>query len=306
MPLRLALCAASLLAAATGFQGAQPPPDGRIAAILARVSEEAEVFRMTAVKMLAQETLEQRALQPPRRFRPRLGKAPLQPPKPEYRTRVIVSEYGFSTFQAAPKALHELRQVVSVDGRRVASQEKARRTLTIGLRSEDDALKKRMLEAFEKHGLVGAVTDFGQVLLLFARRRLDDYTFRLEGGGMVGAEAATILHFQQRGGPGALLIFEKRKAIHQPLEGQLWVRRSDWRPLRVVLRSATKEGERVTRHEATVDYDLSHHGVLVPVSVVHRQFAGPNLVVENVFRYSPFRLFSADSEMKFSEPAPEK
>lgn len=296
----LPVCAASLLAAA-GFQGPPPPRDGPIASILARVSEEAEVFRMTAPNMLAQETFQQRAFKP-HRFRPRLGNAALQPPKPEYRTRVIVSEYGYSTFKDAPNALHEFRQVVSVDGRRLASQEKARRTLTIGLRSEDDALKKRMLENFEKHGLLGAVTDFGQILLLFGRRRLDDYTFRREGGGMVGAEAATILHFEQRGGSGALLIFEKRTAIHRPLEGELWVRRSDSRPLRVVLRSSTKDGDRVTRHEATVDYDLSHHGVLVPVSVVHRQFVGPDLVVENVFRYSPFRLFSADTEMKFTDP----
>ena len=301
----LPVCAASLLTAA-GLQGPPPSRDGQIASILARVSEEAGVFQATAPKMISQETFQQRALKPPRRFRPRLGNAALQPPKPEYRTRTIVSEYGYSTFRDAPNALHEFRQVVSVDGRPLASQEKARRTLTMGLRSEDDALKKRMLEDFEKHGLVGAVTDFGQVLLLFGRRQLDDYTFRLEGDGMVGAEAATILHFEQRGGAGGLVIFEKRKAIHQPLEGQLWVRRADSRPLRVVLRTTTKDGDRVTRHEASVDYELSHHGVLVPVSVVHRQFVGSNLVVENVFRYSPFRLFSADTEMKFTDPAPAK
>jgi hypothetical protein len=301
----LPVCAASLLAAA-GLQGPPPPRDDPIASILARVSEEAEVFRVTAPNMLSQETFQQRALKPLRRFRPRLGNAALQPPKPEYRTRAIVSEYGYSTFRDAPNALHEFRQVVSIDGRPLASQEKARRTLTIGLRSEDDALKKRMLENFEKHGLLGAVTDFGQILLLFGRRRLDDYTFRLEGGGLLGAEAATILHFEQHGGSGALVICEKRKAIHQPLEGQLWVRSSDSRPLRVVLRSTTKDGDRVTRHEATVDYDLSHHGVLVPVSVVHRQFVGPDLVVENVFRYSSFRMFSADTDMKFTDPAPAK
>lgn len=301
----LPVCAASILAAA-GFQSPPPPRAGSIASILARVSEEAEAFRTMAPNLLAQETFQQRALKPPRRFRPRLGNAALQPPKPEYRTRAIVSEYGYATFRDAPNALHEFRQVVSVDGRRIASQEKARRTLTIGLRSEDDALKKRMLENFEKHGLRGAVTDFGQILLLFGRRRLDDYTFRVEGSGMVGAEAATILHFEQRGGSGALLIFEKRRAMHQPLEGQLWVRRSDSRPLRVVLRSTTKDGERVTRHEATVDYVFSSHGVLVPVSVVHRQFVGPDLVVENVFRYSPFRMFSTDTEMQFTDPAPAK
>jgi hypothetical protein len=40
--------------------------------------------------------------------------------------------------------------------------------------------------------------------------------------------------------------------------------------------------------------------------VVYRQFAGADLMVENVFNYSPFRLFTADTEMKFDEPAPPK
>jgi hypothetical protein len=39
---------------------------------------------------------------------------------------------------------------------------------------------------------------------------------------------------------------------------------------------------------------------------VHRQFVGPDLVVENVFRYSSFRMFSADTDMKFTDPAPAK
>ena len=46
---------------------AQPP----LSKILARVSEEAEVLQQNAPKILTQETLEQRALMPPSRFRPR-------------------------------------------------------------------------------------------------------------------------------------------------------------------------------------------------------------------------------------------
>jgi hypothetical protein len=108
-----------------------------------------------------------------------------------------------------------------------------------------------------------------------------------------------ILSFRQRGGDGSLLIFEKRKAIHLPLEGRLWARRSDSRPLRVELHSTRKEGEVEIRDEATVDYTVNAHGVSAPASVVHRQFAGATMVVENVFRYSPFRVFSVDAEIKF-------
>ena len=43
--------------------------------ILARVSEEAEVFRHVAPEVLAEETLTQRGVKPPGRFRPRVGAA---------------------------------------------------------------------------------------------------------------------------------------------------------------------------------------------------------------------------------------
>jgi hypothetical protein len=56
----------------------------------------------------------------------------------------------------------------------------------------------------------------------------------------------------------------------------------------------------VIRDEATVEYTLSSHGALTPVSVVHRQWNGSELVVENSFRYSAFRKFAADAEIKFN------
>jgi len=77
--------------------------------VLSRVSEEAEAFRLAAPRLLAREKLVQRVLQPPARFRPRLGNAPLEPPKPQYLTREVISEYGFASFRDAPGALHESR-----------------------------------------------------------------------------------------------------------------------------------------------------------------------------------------------------
>jgi hypothetical protein len=303
MRARFALYAASVLAFVPGAQTAPPPRDTRIARILSRVSEEAGVFLATAPKMLSQETLEQRALIPPRRFRSRFGPAARETPKPEYRTRTVLSEYGFAGFKNSPNALHEFRQPVSVDGRNLATPQKAARALARGLRSDDDALKKRMLERFEQYGLRGAVADFGQILLLFTRHRLGDYTFSITGQARIGAETATILSFKQHAGSANLLVFENGRAIHQPLEGEIWIRRGDSLPLRIKLRSAIQEGATVTRHEATVDYVPTRHGALAPVSVVHREYAGSTLLAENVCRYSSFRLFSADTELQFNEPA---
>ena len=53
--------------------------------------------------------------------------------------------------------------------------------------------------------------------------------------------------------------------------------------------------------EATVDYVMTQHGFLAPASVVHRQTVASQLVVENLFQYSPFRRFAADTDIKFTE-----
>jgi hypothetical protein len=280
-------------------------PDDPIGRILARVSEEAEVFRQMAPRLIARETLVQRALKPPPRFRPRIGQAALQPPKPEYRTREIVSEYAFSNFKDSPGALREFRQIETIDGRKIVTAAKARETLAAGMRNDDERAKRRMIETFEKHGLTGAAADFGQVLLLFARSRLTDYSFTLQGDDRIGADQAVILAFAQHAGSGSLVIFQTRKALHIPLAGELWVRQRDGLPLRVVLRSTRNEGFEEVRDEASVDYVMTPHGVLAPVAVVHREFFAAEMRAENVFRYSPFRLFAAEADIKFTE-APDR
>jgi hypothetical protein len=272
--------------------------------MLARVSEEAEVFRQMAPRLIARETLVQRALKAPPRFRPRIGQAALQPPKPEYRMREIVSEYAFSNFKDSPGALHEFRQVETIDGRKLVAAAIARETLAAGMLSEDDRVKRRMVETFEKHGLTGAAADFGQVLLLFTRGRLNDYSFSLQGEDRIGADTASIVRFSQRAGSGSLSIFQTRKTVHMPLAGELWIRQKDGLLLRVVLRSVWNEGSTEVRDDASVDYVMTQHGVLAPAAVVHREFTADAMRAENVYRYSPFRLFAADADIKFSEGAP--
>lgn len=267
--------------------------------MLDRLAEEAEVFARMAPKLLARETLRQRALQPPRRFRPRVGKAATEAPKPEYRTREIVSEYTYGTLRESPNVLHEFRQVISVDGRQVAQPDRARRKLIAGLRSPDDRVKRRLLEEFERYGLRAAATDFGQLIMLFAPRRLAGYSFQLEGRERVGAEPTVILRFRQTGGSESLTIFEKGEAIRQAVEGRIWLRDPDGLPLRISLESKRVQGSDTIMDQGTVDYVMSPHGVVVPASVVRRRLVGEVLVVEDVFQYSAFRMFAADSEVKF-------
>ncbi len=291
-----------LAMALVGAAAAEPP---RLDDILSRIAEEAEVFARSAPQAFAEEKLEQRARLGTPRFRPRMGDSALKPPPVRFQTREIISEYGFAALKESPNVLHELRQVVSVDGRPVLSRERARRSLSLGIRSEDDQVKKRMLLEFEKHGLIGTVVDFGQMLLLFSKRRLSQYQFTVEGTTRIGADEVAVVGYRQVGGTQSLTVFEGREALHQLLNGRIYVRLPDLAPVRMTTSAARQKGNDTIRDEAEVDYAMSPHAVMLPVAVVHRQFWGKELMAENIFHYSAFRRFSAESEIKFTEVPPE-
>jgi hypothetical protein len=265
-----------------------------------RIAEEAEVFAHAARSVLSEETLQQRTRKPVR-FHPRVVAPTAQ--AEQFLTREIVSEYGYSSFKDSPAALHEFRTVVSVDGKKVLAIEKARRSLTLGVRSTDDGVKKQMLRDFEKHGLVGAATDFGQLILLFSKRRLSDYEFAVAGQDRIGADTAAVLSFKQKSGQESLTIFAGNAALRTQLQGFVWVRNPDYLPLRIRVLSSRKDGPLVINTEGTVDYAMSAHGCILPASVVHRDAIGGKLITENIFRYTPFRKFGAESELKFDAPA---
>src|SRR5436305_13385264 len=87
-----------------------------LADILSRVSEEAEMFRRVAPQTLSEETLAQRSVKPPPRFRPHVANGvAAAPPTPEYQTREIISEYSYAALQNSPGPLHEFRQIIPVE-----------------------------------------------------------------------------------------------------------------------------------------------------------------------------------------------
>jgi hypothetical protein len=221
-----------------------------------------------------------------------------------YAAREVVSEYGYATLRGespdAEPALHEFRSVISVNGRTVAKAEEARRTLTLGLRSEDDRVKKRMLERFRRLGVVEPAVDFGQIILLFGRRSLEHYHFQPAREALIGAERMLVYQFEEVEGPGALTKFEGREMTTARLRGEIWSRRRDLLPLRIAVETVPAAGS-TRRDEAVVDYAMSGHGVLLPTSVTHRAWDGDFLIAENLYRYAPFRRFAADAEIRFTE-----
>ena len=274
---------------------------------MARVAEEAAVFEENIQKCLTQETLTQTASMPPSRFHPAAGAAATIVPKPRTVTHEVVSEYSVGRLKNSDsKNLYEFRQVTAVDGKAIQSVEKARRALSMNIRSQDEQVRKRMLEEYAKFGLVDVATDYGLILLAFTRRGLDNMQIQPAGSAMIGADAATIFNWKQVSDTGGELEFHGRMAVHQALSGRLWVRSRDGVPLRVEAWAEYGTGDKKVRDEGIVDYTMSAHGFLTPVSVSHKHFVGGHPITENHYRYEPFKLFSADAEIKFDTDPPAK
>jgi hypothetical protein len=266
--------------------------------LLSRVAEEAEILRQNAPKALSQETLEQRSLMPPSRFRPRIGKGALEPMKPRLVVREIVSEYSVGTLKdSESNNLVEFRQVISVDGRKVQTEEKARHALSLGIKSPDDRIRKRMLEDFARHGLVDLATDYGIILLGFSKRLQENLDCALVGEDQVGTDAVWIIGWKQRDADAGVLEFRGNLASRHKMHGTLLVRKSDGLPVRI---QAASEHEKI-RDDATIDYVQSAHGFLTPASVVFHHVVDGQLITENHYRYEPFKMFAAEAEIKFTE-----
>jgi hypothetical protein len=200
--------------------------------------------------------------------------------------------------------LVEFRQVISVDGRPVQSAEKARQTLSLGVQSAGDRLRKRMLEDFAKYGLVDVATDYALILLSFTSRAQEQLTILPSGDERVGADDASVFSWAQSAPGSGELIFAGKQAARIPLAGKLWVRKSDGLPLRVSVWAAQSVSGRSIRDEATIDYTLSPQGFVVPVAVLHRHVVDGELKTENQYRYGPFRLFAADTQIDYPPPPP--
>lgn len=265
----------------------------------ARVSEEADAFARVAPDVLGTETLHQSAMKRASRFHPRIGNAP---PKGEWKDREIVSEYGFAKFAGESGAIHEVRQVISVDGRKIQDTGKAQDALAKAITSNDDGQKKALLENFERYGLMGAVTDFGQLILLFTRRDIERYEFTARGTTMIGYDKALVFSYKQIDGSEALTLFQENKgdqATRLKLQGEIRVRSSDFVPLQITLDSQMGEGPAAIREQAAVTYKMSAYGALLPSSTDHRELRGGKVVAQNTFRYSDFHKFGASSALKF-------
>jgi hypothetical protein len=268
---------------------AQVPPDP--AEYLDAIARTAATFAATAPRLMAEETLKQRGR---RSFvevlrdakKDEIRNLEIQLPE-DFSVHEVVSSWGFAAFGEA-QVLHEIRKIETMDGEAVSDATEARHAMTIGLQSPDDRTKRELLEDFENNALEGAVTDFGQVILLFEKRRQKDYDFTWAGERHLGNQSAAVIRYRQVSGHDGLTVFKETTAQRQPTEGEVWLRTSDLLPLRITINTVETLSKKYRiRTEATVDYTPSRFG-LVPLSVTHKQFLNSALMVENDLHYAAF------------------
>jgi hypothetical protein len=272
--------------------------------IPARIAEEAEALEQNAARILTLESLEQRSLMPPTRFRPRAGSDAERATGPRSRIREVLSEFSFAALRSSQSPhLIEFRQVLAVDGQPLQSTENALRALSQGILQGDDQTRKRMLEQFARNGLVDIATDYALILLAFTSRGQEQLELAPSVPAYIGTEAAISLTWKQKSTLGGVTEFRGMLSAHRALQGTLWVRAFDGLPLRVSAwtQYTDQAGHRI-RDEATVDYVMSEHGFLTPASVIHHHVVNGSLVTENLYRYQPFKLFSSSSTITFGAP----
>jgi hypothetical protein len=281
---------------------AQAPPTG----IPPRVAEEADVLGQNAARILTRESLEQRSLMPPSRFRPRAGSAAEQANGPRLRIREVVSEFSFGALRSSPSHdLVEFRQVVSVDGQPQQSADNALRALSRAIQKGDDLTRKRMLEEFARNGLVDIATDYALILLAFTSRGQKQMEFSPLGRCFIGADSAVAVTWKQKSTQGGAIEFHGQESVHRALQGTIWLRAPDGLPLRIeAWIEYTDRASHLIRDEANVDYIMSEHGFLTPASVIHRHVVNGATITENLYRYEPFKLFSSSSTITFGVPDP--
>ena len=266
------------------FQPAkQTAADARLDQALAGVAGAAAQFLKSAPRYGAQETLKQKAIVTPRHASPADQTPDLT------KDRQILSVYALCG-QASrsgvigAQSLREVRVIYEIDGRSILPRAKAWSEL------QDAALvdlgrRPELGAEFERESLGDTAVDFGQILLLFQKASLPKYTFAVMKSERIGADPAVAISFEQQSGLASLHLNEAGKRSQTRLEGQIWVRATDYLPLRIVLRAEREHKKVHIRDEAQVDYEPHQGTTLLPASVSHRRYLDDHLRAESIYQY---------------------
>lgn len=264
----------------------------------ARLASQAQSLAEQLPNLISTEVLRQKSISYSTRMRIRLGEGALRPIAPKIREREIVSELGYALRGKEKPVWFELRKVISVDGKTVTAPKAARERLAFGLQSDDERARLKMLEEFTHYGLDGIATDYGLALLMFRFGDIDKLEFETRGSEFVGADRVLVIGFRGVNSEMAVTVFDGNNATRQPVQGTLWLRQADMRPLRIQVLSTLVQNKTEIVDEGVVEYMQSKFGCALPTSVAYSRKVNGTLVVETQYRYQPFQKFGSDAQLK--------
>ena len=285
---RALLSIAILCVLAAEFPAHEQPDLPTTADLIDAVANTAAIFSRTAPGLVAQEVLHQRGRRGLINILQQGQKEATVKLPQDFRTHEAVSDYALAQIGDS-RAIHEIRSLITIDGRTVKAADEARHALAIGVKSPDDELKHRLLENFERNRLEGAVTDFGQLILLFGASARSRYTFTMGHQRLLNGVPMTALEYKQVSGSTGLTVFHERVMDVRSAQGEIWLRNEDLLPLRITMFTESPlPGGLVIRDNAVVDYTPTTVG-LAPAHIHHMQFLSADLLVENDLQYSGYQ-----------------
>jgi len=274
-------------------------PANSVASAIAR---HADIFQQKALLMISEETLLQRSYKLPPHPHFAIGTA-AETVYAAFFLSEVVSQYSIGPVRGDKSGeLLEVREIVSKDGRSIRTPEVARKALQRDISSGEVGMRKRLLQEFTALGLVDVATDYGLILLAFTTAGSKGIELKPQpvAAAWIGTDPVIAFDWQQTA--GGVLEFRGRKVNRRPLHGRIWVRRSDAVPLRITASMEHDEPKHRLRDDATVEYGLSASGFVTPASVAHRHFVDEQLLTENLYTYTPFRVFTTDTVIQFTDP----
>ena len=266
----------------------------------ARLASQAQSFAEQLPNLICTEILKQKSISYSTRMQIRVGDAALRPIAPKIKEREIRSDLGYSLRGKDNPVWFELRKVIDVDGKVVTAPKKARERLLLGMQSDDERTRLKMMEEFTRYGLDGIATDYSLSLLLFRFGEIDKMKFEAKSSEFLGADRVSVFAFSRPDQDAAVTVFDGKQATRQPLNGLIWLRQSDMRPLRIKLISVTREDRIQILDEGTIEYAPSKFGSVLPATVRYSRKVNGTLILETQYTYKEFLKFGADAELKFT------
>jgi hypothetical protein len=264
--------------------GATTPASLR--AVIDRLAREADLFDKSAHRIAGVETLRQLLPKGSRISRSRRGIDVVLPEQ----TREIVCEYGFIGVDERGGWLKEVRVVRTVDGQKWTKGKKGLDSLAQALSATDDKKKRSLLENFENFGLQGFITDLGQLILLFARGLISNYEITYDSEDHSDPlTLQSVYGYHQLGGTDALTVYERDAPLRLKLQGKIWVRHTDYQPVKISIDTSREEEKEIIRDLSVVEYERSRFGFLLPSKIRHQQFIDNKLFVQDDFTYSGYK-----------------